>query len=232
MLLVCYSRSFMWVLSCSKFLAFGRIEIFLFYFKFNSFYLFPNRSSKGGHSKKKGPRTPSPPPPVPLDIPVVGKKHKNKHKNKEKSEEKQKDGKDRGRDTEKHKEKKEKRRYLEHISNVLCAETKILFSSFYQIMNLFWDCRDRSDSSNKAKRAVTSDEHSGSVSPPSRTNSPLPRKKSSSPKASHKAPALPSPPNRWAQQAKKGKETVIPRNQNKMGLRKFILSILFFCCFL
>lgn len=73
------------------------------------------RSSKGGHSKKKGPRTPSPPPPVPLDIPVVGKKHKNKHKNKEKSEEKQKDGKDRGRDTEKHKEKKEKRRYLEHL---------------------------------------------------------------------------------------------------------------------
>uniref|UniRef100_A0A3Q3GRF8 Uncharacterized protein n=1 Tax=Labrus bergylta TaxID=56723 RepID=A0A3Q3GRF8_9LABR len=68
-------------------------------------------SSKGGHSKKKGPRTPSPPPPVPLDIPVVGKKHKGKHKNKEKSEEKQKEGKDRGRDTEKHKEKKEKRRY-------------------------------------------------------------------------------------------------------------------------
>lgn len=68
------------------------------------------RSTKGSHSKKKGPRTPSPPPPVPLDLPVVGKKHKNKHKNKEKSEEKQKEGKDRGRDAEKHKEKKEKRR--------------------------------------------------------------------------------------------------------------------------
>uniref|UniRef100_A0A3B4XIA0 Uncharacterized protein n=1 Tax=Seriola lalandi dorsalis TaxID=1841481 RepID=A0A3B4XIA0_SERLL len=68
------------------------------------------QSSKGSHSKKKGPRTPSPPPPVPLDIPVMGKKHKGKHKNKEKSEEKQKEGKDRGRDTEKHKEKKEKRR--------------------------------------------------------------------------------------------------------------------------
>lgn len=71
---------------------------------------FHTRSTKGSHSKKKGPRTPSPPPPVPLDLPVVGKKHKNKHKNKEKSEEKQKEGKDRGRDAEKHKEKKEKRR--------------------------------------------------------------------------------------------------------------------------
>uniref|UniRef100_A0A8C7WNU8 Uncharacterized protein n=1 Tax=Oryzias sinensis TaxID=183150 RepID=A0A8C7WNU8_9TELE len=68
------------------------------------------RSSSPNHSKKKGPRTPSPPPPVPLDLPVIGKKHKGKHKNKEKTEEKQKEGKDRGRDVEKHKEKKEKRR--------------------------------------------------------------------------------------------------------------------------
>lgn len=75
------------------------------------FFPLLTRSSKGGHNKKKGPRTPSPPPPVPLDLPVMGKKHKGKHKNKEKSEEKQKEGKDRGRDTEKHKEKKEKRRY-------------------------------------------------------------------------------------------------------------------------
>uniref|UniRef100_A0AAY5KTS1 C3H1-type domain-containing protein n=1 Tax=Esox lucius TaxID=8010 RepID=A0AAY5KTS1_ESOLU len=77
--------------------------------------LAPARSSKGGHGKKKGPRTPSPPPPLPpLENTVVvsgGKKHKAKHKNKEKSVEKpSKEGKERGRDTEKHKEKKEKRR--------------------------------------------------------------------------------------------------------------------------
>ena len=68
------------------------------------------RSAKGGHSKKKGPRTPSPPPPVPLDLPVVGKKHKGKHKNKERSEEKPKEGKERGRDAEKHKERGDMRK--------------------------------------------------------------------------------------------------------------------------
>lgn len=64
---------------------------------------------------------------------------------------------------------------------------------------MFCDYRDRSDSSHKAKRAATSEEHSGSVSSPSRGASPLPRKKSSSPKASHKTPALSSPPTRCAQ---------------------------------
>ncbi|KAM8871505.1 zinc finger CCCH domain-containing protein 13 isoform 2-T2 [Synchiropus picturatus] len=128
------------------------------------------RAAKGSHSKKKGPRTPSPPPPVPLDIPIVGKKHKGKHKNKEKTEEKLKEGKDRGRDTEKHKEKKEKR-------------------------------RDRSDSSHKAKRTLTTDECSESTSSPSRGLSPTLKKKSSSPKIMRKnsAPASspcrsPSPP--------------------------------------
>ncbi|XP_054655460.1 zinc finger CCCH domain-containing protein 13 isoform X2 [Dunckerocampus dactyliophorus] len=117
--------------------------------------------SKGSHSKKKGPRTPSPPPPVPLDIPVVGKKHKGKHKNKEKGEEKQKEGKDRGRDAEKHKGQNKKEKH-----------------------------RDRSDSSHKTKRLMTSEERSGSVSPPT-------RKKSISPKAaSHKATLLVSPPRR------------------------------------
>lgn len=176
----------------------------------------PTRSSKGSHSKKKGPRTPSPPPPVPLDIPVVGKKHKNKHKNKEKSEEKQKDGKDRGRDTEKHKEKKEKRRYTVYMLVVfyfllaifnmmaicICPLLRFVQGDSLQLFStndteyvLF--CRDRSDSSHKAKRSVTSEEHSGSMSSPSRGTSPPPRKKSTSPKAlSHKIPSLSSPPQR------------------------------------
>lgn len=182
----------------------------------NYLYLLPIRSSKG--SKKKGPRTPSPPPPVPLDIPVVGKKHKNKHKNKEKSEEKQKEGKDRGRDTEKHKEKKEKRRYLHCVSLVFSVRQmwqlaiiksyllmlhtySLKIFSLYDFKHVF-DCRDRSDSSNKAKWAVTSEEHSGSVSSPSRGATPPPRKKSSSPKASHKISVLPSPPNRCAHYTK------------------------------
>lgn len=92
------------------------------------FCCLPTRSSKGGHSKKKGPRTPSPPPPVPLDLPVMGKKHKGKHKNKEKSEEKLKEGKDRGRDTEKHKEKKEKRRYSADRISQLSSPRKAIIS--------------------------------------------------------------------------------------------------------
>lgn len=190
------------------------------------FYLLPTRSSKGSHSKKKGPRTPSPPPPVPLDIPVMGKKHKGKHKNKEKSEEKQKDGKDRGRDTEKHKEKKEKRRYsvdvsLPRLNNIITQYVYVFrifpfhwvvtinmtlllmfFINTYNTHPFEHDCvayRDRSDSSHKAKRSVTSEERSGSVSSPSRGISPSTRKKSTSPKVlSHKTPVLASPPRRLA----------------------------------
>lgn len=81
--------------------------------------------------------------------------------------------------------------------------THILLRYFtmYDFKHVF-DCRDRSDSSHKAKWAVTSEEHSGSVSSPSRGASPPPRKKSSSPKASHKTSVLSSPPNRCAQYTK------------------------------
>lgn len=75
------------------------------------------------------------------------------------------------------------------------------YFTMYDFKHVF-DCRDRSDSSHKAKWAVTSEEHSGSVSSPSRGASPPPRKKSSSPKASHKTSVLSSPPNRCAQYAK------------------------------
>lgn len=70
---------------------------------------FISRSSKSNQSKKKGPRTPSPPPPVQEETPL-GKKHKEKHKGKERSEEKTREVKERGRDFERHKEKKEKQR--------------------------------------------------------------------------------------------------------------------------
>nr|XP_015219573.1 PREDICTED: zinc finger CCCH domain-containing protein 13 [Lepisosteus oculatus] len=76
------------------------------------------RSSKIIHGKKKGPRTPSPPPPAQEENPV-SKKHKGKHKTKEKVEEKPKEAKDRGRDAEKHKEKKEKRRDRSESSHKL-----------------------------------------------------------------------------------------------------------------
>lgn len=99
---------------------------------------------------------------------VVGKKHKNKHKNKEKSEEKQ------------PKEGKERGRDADKHKEK--KEKR----------------RDRSESSHKAKRSVTSEERSGSVSSPSRCATPPPppsRKKSASPKTfSHKA----SPPPRQA----------------------------------
>lgn len=84
-------------------------------------------------------------------------------------------------------------------TNLYACSLKIF--SMYDFKHVF-DCRDRSDSSHKAKWAVTSEEHSGSVSSPSRGASPPPRKKSSSPKASHKISVLSSPPNRCAQYAK------------------------------
>uniref|UniRef100_A0A672IHM0 Uncharacterized protein n=1 Tax=Salarias fasciatus TaxID=181472 RepID=A0A672IHM0_SALFA len=60
-------------------------------------------------------------------------------------------------------------------------------------------CRDRSDSSHKAKRSVTSEERSGSVPFASRGASPAARKKSASPKASsHKSAALACSPPRSA----------------------------------
>lgn len=169
-------------------------------YKLDSFHLFLTRPSKGGHSKKKGPRTPSPPPVVPLDLPVPAKKHKGKHKNKEKSEEKHKEGKDRGRDAEKHKEKKEKRRYSMEPAWVNFTSIVIIMLSYSRVT--LWDSfvvyRDRSDSSHKAKRSITSEERSGSVSSPSRGASPTGRKKSISPRApSHKASALASPPRRF-----------------------------------
>lgn len=55
--------------------------------------------------------------------------------------------------------------------------------------------RDRSDSSHKAKRSVTSEERSGSVSSPGRDVSPQTRRKSSSPKA---ASQKQSSPQRYA----------------------------------
>ncbi|XP_067896276.1 zinc finger CCCH domain-containing protein 13 isoform X5 [Heterodontus francisci] len=64
------------------------------------------RSSKVQQGRKKGPRTPSPPPPILEEIPVT-KKHKEKLRAKERSEEKTRD-RERGRDLERHKEKKEK----------------------------------------------------------------------------------------------------------------------------
>lgn len=67
------------------------------------------RSAKSNHTKKKGPRTPSPPPPIQEEAPQ-GKKHKEKHKAKERLEEKPREVKERGRDLERHKEKKEKQR--------------------------------------------------------------------------------------------------------------------------
>lgn len=68
-----------------------------------------SRNSKGNQSKKKGPRTPSPPPPILEDI-ILGKKYKEKYKVKDRIEEKPRDGKDRGRDFEKQREKRDKPR--------------------------------------------------------------------------------------------------------------------------
>lgn len=67
------------------------------------------RNSKTNQSKKKGPRTPSPPPPIPEDI-ALGKKYKEKYKVKDRIEEKTRDGKDRGRDFERQREKRDKPR--------------------------------------------------------------------------------------------------------------------------
>uniref|UniRef100_A0A4W3J7D2 C3H1-type domain-containing protein n=2 Tax=Callorhinchus milii TaxID=7868 RepID=A0A4W3J7D2_CALMI len=67
------------------------------------------RSSKVVQSKKKGPRTPSPPPPLHEEI-SVAKKHKEKQRTKERTEEKPRESRERGRDVERHKEKKEKHR--------------------------------------------------------------------------------------------------------------------------